>query len=426
MAYDRLKDTVNVINYAIMRNRMSYPNSILVPDTSDGAEDGATVETTTYLLAEDLSNLSDIGTKVADLDADQLKSFKKDIAMGLAKIEFIDRVYKADTFGIAKTGEEYDGAYQRVCINSLPDVQQSHASNLINGVDYFDGKYYGPDLDAKIFSDVNVNCKINWSIGDVDIKQKFVDKEWVTKTIGEWRNAVATSLEVKLKGVADDLVNRLIKECYTNNKKISLVTGFNTYMGYTEDNAKTWADIKQSEALSRQFKGFWSLIIGVVKSGFNRLSKKYNDGTVPTFTPSDKISFIGLTQFIDALDTFANPTSFNIIPTENIHRTICWQTTGSDLAPFGSFDITGALCDKIRDGVFTIDDDGKITEDEDATTYSNVVGVMYDSDMMGCTPHVDRIGVTEVGAELYTTYTHHVVLSNYLDLRGNAVIFTLD
>lgn len=420
MAYDRLKDTVAVLNYAITKNRMSLPNTV-VTGTDEG---GDATTTTTYLLAEDLSNLSDVGVAVASMDADALKSFQKDVAMGLAKIEFIDRVYKADTFGIAKTGEEYDGAYQRICLNSLPEVQNSNASNLVSGVDYFDGKYYGMDLNAKVFSDVNVNCKIPWSIGEVDIKQKFVDKEWVVTTISEWRNAVATSLEIKLKGVADDLVNRLIKECYTD-KRIQLVTGFNSYMGYTGADAKTWADIKQSETLARQFKGFWSLVVGLVKGGFNRLSKKYNDGSVPTFTPSDKISLIGLTQFINALDTFADPTSFNVIPRENIYTTVAWQSTGSALTPFGSFDITTDICDKIRDGAITITEDG-VVEDEDATTYSNVVAVMYDSDMMGVTPHVDRIGVQEIGSELYTTYFHHVSLSNYLDLRGNAVVFTLD
>lgn len=416
MSYNRKKDTANAINYSIRLNRMN--------DETGERADGVSVP----LLAEDLSNLTEVGHAIANLDADMFKDFKKGLAMGLGKIEIIDRVYNADTFGIVKDEVTYNGALERICVKALAKILPSSANNLVYGNSYLDGKYYGADLDALVWCDENANFKIPYSIGYEDIKARFTDETWVIKTIDAWRNMVHTTMEVYLKGIADTLILRVIKEAITNSNEVKLVTEFCKYFGYTTEsqgvttNNYTWENIKADKDLMGQFVGFWSLAISLVKDGFNKFQSKYNDGTVPTFTPSDKIRFIGLTEFVNDMNYLGrvNMRHNEIIPSDNMYTTLSWSSEGSAKLP------TLNITSKFIDGAITVSG-GKITGNaESATTYDNVVAVMYDEDMVGVTTRLNKIGYEDVSAELFGTYFHHYSISQYCDLRGNAVVFTLE
>ena len=423
MAYTRNKDMVNVINYAIKNNRMNNMTADRVSDLEG------------LVLSEDLSNLVDVGTAVASLDADQLKSFAKDIAMGIAKIEFIDRVYTADTHGIVKTDVEYSGALERICVKALAQILPSNANKLVNGVNYLDGKYYGPELSSVVWTDENANFKVPYSLGYETIKAKFTDVSWVTTTFASWENMVHNTIEIYLKGLADTLVNKMIVECVGGNKVVKLVSGFGDYFGYytetTSEGVTTrtytydYSDIIASETLSKQFLAYFSMVTAIIRDGFNKYQSKYNDGSVPTFTPSNKIRFIGLTQFVNNTNMLGRMDMFNdsAIPRENISTILSWQSDGADLLP--GLDV----CSIIQDGVLTMgtgDNVNKVASQTKVNDLSNIVGVMYDEDMLGVTCSLNRIGVEEVGAELFNTYFHHFAIRQYLDKRGNAVAFELD
>lgn len=422
MAYTRNKNMVGVINYAIKNNRMNDMDANRV-DALKGV-----------ILSEDLSNLVDVGTAIASLDADQLKSFAKDVAMGIAKIEFIDRVYTADTHGIVKTDVEYSGALERICVKALAQILPSNANKLVNGVNYLDGKYYGPELDALVWSDENANFKVPYSLGYETIRAKFTDEHWVTTTFASWENMVHSTIEIYLKGLADTLINKLIAECVSGGRLVKLVSGFGDYFGYYTDTKSEGAatrtytydydDIIASETLSKQFLAYFSMVISLIKDGFVKMQKKYNNGAVPTFTPSNKIRFIGLTQFVNNTNMLGRMNMFNesVIPSENISTVLSWQTDGDDLVP--TLDVTGI----IQGGVLTMDttDVTKVASQTKANELEGIVGVMYDEDMLGVTCSLNKIGVEEVGAELFNTYFHHFAVRQYLDKRGNAVAFQLD
>lgn len=406
MAYDRLKNNVNAINYAITKNRMGLKTTV--------------GESEVVMLAEDLSNFADVGKMISNADADTLKSFAKDVFTGIARNEFITRKYTAETHGIIKTVEAYNGAIQRIAVKNIPEVMESHARHLINGVNYFDGKFYGFDLDAKIFSD-EFDFKIPYSIGYEDIRARFDDIAWVDKTVASIETAVHNALEIKLKGIADTLLNKAIVNAITDSRRVRLITKFNEYFGYTGTDAKTWAIIKSNETLMKQFTGFVSLVLGLVKKGLALFNSKYNDGTVPTFTPSENVNIVGLVEFMRVIDNFGYSNIYhdNMIDRENVHETLCWQSVGADMIPL--LTTTGT----IKDGTFTLDESGNV-ESETATTYDNVVMFMYDSDCMGACACLDKVGVENIGSELYNTYFHHYAIRQYLDERCGAVAFTLD
>lgn len=317
MSHNRRKNNVDAINYAIKNNRTLSKTTLI---------DGEST-TTVPMLAEDLSNLVEIGTKIAELDVDQLKSFAKDVAMGLGRIEFMRLNTNIESIGIIKNNDEYIGALMRVAIKNLPKAQQSHASNLINGTNYIDGKYYGLDLDSVIFSDESP-FKVPYSIGYEDIRAKFVDAEWVTNTLNAWSEIIELTVQLYLKGMEDDIILKLIVETIKDGRVVHLITGFNQYYGYqVEDeetselvNTKTLADIRSNDTLSKQWVTFIAIQLGLIKSGFNKLTKLYNNGEVYASTPTDRIKLIGLTEFMKSMNYLGRANMFNdgIIPSENV------------------------------------------------------------------------------------------------------------
>lgn len=405
MAYDRLKNNVDAINYAIAKNRVGETTTIV-----DGDE-----QTIVPMLAEDLSNFTDIGKNINELDADTIKSFAKDVITGIARNEFITDAYTAETNGIIKTVDAFNGALQRIAFKNVPEVMESHARNLVNGVDYGDFKYYGSEMDAKIFSD-EFDFKTAYSIGTDDIEAKWDDMEWVDATIGGLITNVRNAIEIKTKGIADTLLNKTIVDAIDNGRVIHIIQRFNEFYGYTGDNEKTKADILTNRELRHEFALFMGLIMELVRDNIRRMSKKYNDGTVLMHTPRERIAIVGLTEFMNIIrDIDIN----EYVDAENVHQTLCWQSFGNDLVPH--MNDTGT----IKDGTFTLDDAGVVTG-EDAATYNNVVMAMYDRDCMGACVVLNKTTVQYVGSEGYNTYFEHYGARQYVDERQNSVVFMFD
>ena len=405
MSYDRLKNNINAINYAIAKNRVGETTTIV-----DGEE-----QTIVPMLAEDLSNFVDVGKNINSLDADTLKSFAKDVVTGIARNEFITEAYTAETNGIIKTVDAFNGALQRVAFKNVPEVMESHARNLVNGVDYGDFKYYGSEMDAKIFSD-EFDFKTAYSIGSDDIEAKWDDMEWVDATIGGLITNVRNAIEIKTKGISDTLLNKTIVDAIENGRVIHIIQRFNAFYGYTGDNEKTKADILANKELRHEFALFMGLIMDLVGANIGRMSKKYNDGTVLMYTPRERLSIVGLTEFMNVIrDIDIN----EYVDAENVHKTLCWQSFGDDLIPL--MEDTGT----IKDGTFTLNDAGVVTG-EDATTYNDIVMVMYDRDCMGACVVLNKTTVQYVGSEGYNTYFEHYGARQYVDERQNSVVFMFD
>lgn len=408
MGYDRLKNNVANINFAIAKNRVGEKTKI-EPDGSASSE--------VTMLAEDLSNFVDIGTAIANLDADQLKSFVKDVVTGIARTEWITDSYTADTHGIVKTVEKYNGAIQRCAMKNVPEVQDSAIRKLVSGVNYHDGKFYGFEIDTKIWSD-EFNFKVAYSIGYDDAAARWETADAANRTISEIEVAVHNAMEIKLKGIADTVLNKAIVDAYNGSRRVRFITGFNSYYGYTGDDFKTIDDIKVNKELRKEFSTYVQLVVKLSKGNMKMMSKKYNDGTIPMFTPENRIKVIGLIEFEELVNSMVYGTE-NSVP--NMETTLCWQSFGQDLVP-----LMGSVTDRIKNGTITLNEAGTKVASEDATTYDNVVMFMYDNDCMGVTKVLDKVTVEHVGSEGYDTFFEHYAIRQYLDERQNSLVFTLD
>lgn len=359
-------------------------------------------------LAEDLSNYVDVGVVLSSMTGDDLKDFQKMLAVGVRNIAVFDDVYAPDTYGIYKNSENFGKALQRVAIKNLPTVQDSHAIELVNGVNYFDGKYYGAQYDSRIYVDTK-SYKVSYSWSDDTWEKCVADVDEMNTLLTQWLNAVESQLNNINKGIVDMTINKRIVDCLNGGKVVPLVTAYNTEFGTQE----TITTIKADEGKARRFAEFCTGVMRMVERGLGEYGKKYNDGTVNVFTPSRRMASIFLTQFINDIQNYGLTTIYHneSLGLGDVYDKLSWQTSGTAMLP--QYATTGVIVDG---------------DSQSSTKYGEtepIVGIIFDYDTMGVTNRYNKVTAEYIGSEGYTTYHHHVSIDNYVDGRGNAVVFTL-
>ena len=351
-------------------------------------------------IAEDLSNVVELGTAIDDLTGEEVENFAKNILVGVARNVFDTRKYRSETYGLMNDSREYGGVIQRVKAKLL-DTVDSHIWTLENGVDYFDGKYHGIETDVKVYSKDSA-FKIPNSIPSEMFKQYFTSADGVRSFISLIENTVDNTVTLNLNGLARTTLQQLASTI-AQTRSINLLTIYNANAGTT---------LTADEALHNASFLRWSAQQIVRLRNLTRdYNEKYNDGTIPTFTPSEDLRVTLLDEFASALmfnmesDTFHN----DLVSVGEYNTINFWQNASSDLLP--SLSETAEIKTVVGEG--------------DPTTITNVVGLIYDRYTAGLTARLSKVTATYIGAEDFTNYYHHVANSRFIDTRNTAILLRL-
>lgn len=355
-------------------------------------------------ISEDLSNVVELGTAIADLTGEEVKNFAGDFIVGVARNVMDTRRYRSETYGLMNDSREYGGIIQRVKARLL-SASDSPIWTLENGVDYFDGTYYGIDTDVKIYSK-DTAFQIKNSIPTEMYKQYFTSADGVREFVAMIENTVDNTLTLQLNTLARTTLQQLIATS-SADRTISLLTIYNTTMGLSGDDALT-SDTALYNAPFLRWSAEQIIRLRNLTQDYN---EKYNDGTVETFTPSDDLR-------VTLLDEFAKAIEFNM-EADTFHRDLVsvgeyntinfWQNSSADLLP------TLGVTAEVKTNV----------GESDPVTVSNVVGVIYDRYTAGITARLDKITAQYIANGDYTTYFHHVANSRFIDTRNTGIILRL-
>lgn len=356
-------------------------------------------------IAPDLSNIVELGTAMASLTGDEVKNFAGDFIVGVARNVFDTRKFNSETYGLMNDSRDYGGVIQRVKARLL-EASDSPIWTLENGQDYFDGKYYGIDTEVKIYSK-DTAFQVKNSIPTEMYKQYFTSADGVREFVAMIESTVDNTLTVELNALAKTTLQQLIVSASTT-RKINLRTIYNTNAGLTGDDALTLNDALHNAPFLR-WAAEQTVRLRDMTQDFN---EKYNDGTVPTFTPADDLRVTLLSEFARAIefnmeaDTFHN----DLVSVGEYNTINFWQNQGTELLP--TLGVTAEVKTKVGD--------------DPVTTVSNVVGVIYDRYTAGLTARLDKITAQYIANGDYTTYFHHIANSRFIDTRNTGIILTLD
>ena len=358
------------------------------------------IETT---IAEDLANIVEVGKKVADMTSDDLKSFQKALVLGVYNY-VVSREYESNNFEMLKDAVAYGGGLQRIMATGLFSAQDSHLLNLINGESYLDGKYYGMDVDAKFYQDTKA-FKVVHSISDDTFSQMFMNAEDTFKFMGLLEVTESNTVRVELAQLEKRVIVMLASNAYSGNRVVHLLTAFNEKLG----SAYTYAQICSDRKLVSYFADFCKECVNRIKSAMLEINKKYNDGTVVTFSRKSDVHTVLISEFAQDIKYLGNPIDINAPDISEYKEIVAWQNPSADLLP--NFEKATSIVYK---------------NGEESQTINNVIGMVYDVESAGVTLKADKITVEYVGTEGFRNIHHHLALNYYVDSRLGSVIFALD
>lgn len=392
-------------------------NEKIIPNYFGQGKDGSNNPIT---IAEDLRNVVDIGKSLSDLSVADLENFKGDLVVGVLDTYTDSRLFQeADeaTYGLAMSESEYGGAIQRVKMK-LMKASDSNILALVDadnsGPDYTDGKFYGPKYDAKIYTVVD-SFKVKFSISNNELKKSFTSAAGVSRMIAMIEASVENTIRLELNGMARSVLRKMILAASVGNRVIPLLTTYNTQRGYasTDPGYVTISNWKDSTS----FKLWVQTLVLELRKYMADYNEKYNDGTVPTFTPAEDSRAILLTEFAAELDVALGSVYHEeLVKGLGDYRTInFWQNGTKALLPQIE---SGSLHDQVVET--TSDSVGSET-----TAVNHVVGLFYDRFSAFVSIELDKMTSKYVPEEDFTTYFKFYNRRYAIDERNTNVILTL-
>lgn len=390
-------------------------NQKIIPNYFGQGED---VSHNPITLAEDLRNVVDIGKALSDLSASDLENFKGDLVVGVLDTYTDSRLFQdADeaSYGLAMTESEYGGAIQRVKMKLMSASDSNilaltDASN--SGPDYTDGKFYGAQYDAKIYTVVD-SFKVKFSISNNELKKSFTSAAGVARLIAMIEASVENTVRLELNGMARSVLRKMILAASTGSRVIPLMTTYNNLRGYqsTDPGYITLSNWKDSTS----FKLWVQTLILELRKYMADYNEKYNNGAVPTFTPAEDSRAILLTEFAAELDVALGSVYHDeLIRGLGDYRTInFWQNGTTDLVPQIK---SGSLHDQV---VETIADSGT------TSTINHVCALFYDRYSAFVSIELDKMTSKYVPEEDFTTYFKFYNRRYAIDERNSNVILTM-
>lgn len=343
----------------------------------------------------------DTGKLIADMSADDFKSFNEKFALGVIKTYFDTRRWTKN-LDIMTDSQTYEGIKQYVKASLLSADDVSIVS-LVDGRDYNDRVYRDLDTKTKIYTK-DYGYRFSWSVPQTELQFMFSNAESASGYTSLIESTVANSWDkVKWNTQLSTLVG-LIVRCLANStaKKVPLVTTYNTLFSKSLTSATCMNDV--------DFKRWFIEQVANLRAYIMDISTKYNNEGVQSFTPFEDTRVTLLTSIHNAL---RNISTFEMIGTDltiGEYNTVnAWQSTGTGILP--------ALATVSQ----IVDDSGDST-----VTYDNVVGIIYDKFSCGMTLKCSKVTSDYVAGGDFTNFFSHFIGQSFINEFNNAIVLTLE
>ena len=360
----------------------------------------------TGVVAEDLSNVVDIGKTI--IDSDNVDNYVKKLVNHIGKVVFVNRLYTGGVPSVLMDSWEYGSILEKISAD-LPEATINETWALEDKKDYSPDVFYKPSVSAKFFNS-KVTFEIPMSFTEIQVKESFSSKEQLNGFISMLTTSIENSMTVKLDALIMRTINNMTAETlhaeladkdYTKTgvKAVNLLKLYNETVTtpLTADKAITDPD----------FIRFATYQISMYSDRMSKISTLFNVEKAERFTPKDLQHVVLLSDFAKASEVFLKSNTDHAemvaLPT---HETVpYWQGSGTGY----SFDDVSTINVK--------------TASKADVNVKGILGVIFDRDALGVS-NLDRRVTTNYNprAEFYTNF-YKFDAGYYNDLSENFVLF---
>ena len=368
----------------------------------------------TGVVAEDLSNVVDIGKTI--IDSDNVDNYVKKLVNHIGKVVFVNRLYTGGVPSVLMDSWEYGSILEKISAD-LPEATINETWALEDKKDYSPDVFYKPSVSAKFFNS-KVTFEIPMSFTELQVKESFSSKEQLNGFISMLTTSIENSMTVKLDALIMRTINNMTAETLvaelntagsgdpvvidttaTGVKAVNLLKLYNETVTtpLTVDNVVTDPD----------FIRFATYQISMYSDRMSKISTLFNVEKAERFTPKDLQHIVLLSDFAKASETFlaSNTQNAEMVALPKHETVPYWQGSGTGY----SFDDVSTINVK--------------TASKADVNIKGILGVIFDRDALGVS-NLDRRVTTNYNprAEFYTNF-YKFDAGYYNDLSENFVLF---
>lgn len=361
------------------------------------------------LLTEDLSNVVDVGTSVANANA--YDNYVKALVNRIGRTIFVTRKYKGTIPNVIFDGWEYGSIMQKIA-GAMPEAQENESWELQDGASYDPNIFKKPQVTVKFFNK-RWTFEVQLSVTDEQVKESFLSKEQLNNFIDMLFNDVDKSIEVKVDSLVMRTLTGAIAETLhdsygandfgagTHVKARNLLYEYNTANGTTLT--------KKVALQTPAFIRYASSEIGMVADRMKKMSTLFNVGGQARFTPKDALRIVLHSDFTNKAKAYLYGDTFHeeYVKLPEADTVPYWQGTGDSY----DFDVTSAIDVLLpTDGSTQVEADG-------------IIGMLFDRDALGVVNYKRYTTSNYNGKAEFTNFWHKLFAGQFIDLNENIVVF---
>lgn len=362
-------------------------------------------------VAEDLSNVVDIGTAL--FDANSIDAYVKSLINHIGRVIVVNRSYQGKLPSLLREGWEFGSVLEKISIG-IPSSDTNESWELEDGAVYENSQFYKPVVTAKFFNKMET-YEIDMSITEKQVKQSFTTAEQLNAFVSAIFNAINNSMEVKVEQLERRLLNNMIGETIHNEygsallssksgvRAVNLLYEYNTLVN-------TGSDLTTENCMHNpDFIRYCVYKIGLTIDRMSELSTLFNIDGQPRFTPADRLNGAVLSEFVRDAEVYLynaqNQLRDDYIRLADLDKLAFWQGSGTTF----SFADTSKINIKTTSG--------------DNVSTSGILACVYDRDALMVCNKEQRIKSFYVPKAEFTNYFYKYDVAQYADTSENFVVF---
>ena len=359
----------------------------------------------TDLVAEDLTNVVDIGEKVFT-NQELLDKYVASLINHIGKVVFVDRPYEGQAPSVLMDGWEYGSILEKISAG-LPESKVNETwggagQGLVNGTEYNPNIFHAPPAPRVKFFNQMDTYAIDISFGRKQVRQSFSSATQLNAFFSMLEGKVAMRRTIDYDNLIARTINNMIAgtiyNAYGSDYESTIATSskaraVNLLYLYKQINPETKVTA-QNCLYDLGFIKFAAYTMALYSDRLEKASTLFNCGGQVRFTPKKLQKFIMLSEFKKAADVYLQSDTFHNEFTKlpAAESVTYWQGSGQT---YGFSQTSG-----IHINTKNPDNDTTI---EVAT--SGILGCLFDRDALGVNNVENRVysKFNEVG-EFYTNF----------------------
>lgn len=358
----------------------------------------------TDVVAEDLSNIVDVGTEL--LSNTSVDNYVKKLVDRIGKVIFVSRPYSGNVPSVLMDSWDFGSVVQKITAE-MPEATENESWNLQHGTEYKQDIFYQPTVTTKFFNN-KVTFEIDMSFTEMQIRGSFASAVEINSFLSMLYNAVEKSFTVKVDGLIMRTINNMIGE--TINADKTGVKAVNLLKMYNEKVNPATALTAEKALSDKEFIRFASMQMALYTDRMSRISTLFNIGGKDRFTSADMLHVVMLSDFKAAANSYLQSDTFHNEFTKlpNAETVPYWQGSGTDF----SFEKVSAINVNTSSGA--------------TVQQSGILAVMFDRDAVGVSNLDKRVTTSyNAKAEFFNNF-FKLDCGAFNDLNENFVVFFVE